>query len=142
MVKHMSAAKPRIWLFGFSLASFLSEVLPDYASRAEVRILNRLFDEAVAEARQLLSTGEADVFIAAGANGYLKKSFVIAQFEQAGFVLDGESSVNENPRDRPTEAESVWRLAPTLEAPEDPELAADYAAIGESHRMTLRFRKP
>lgn len=78
---------------------------------------------------------------ASGANGYLKKSFVIARFEAAGFALDGESAVNENPLDRPTEDESVWRLPPTLEASGDPQRTEAYAAIGESNRMTLRFRK-
>ncbi|MEM1187404.1 MAG: methyltransferase domain-containing protein [Pseudomonadota bacterium] len=79
---------------------------------------------------------------ASGANGYLKKDFVIARFEDAGFTLDGESSVNENPMDQPSEDEYVWRLPPASEDPEDPELAAKYLAIGESNRMTLKFRKP
>ncbi|WOJ95810.1 methyltransferase [Congregibacter brevis] len=79
---------------------------------------------------------------ASGANGYLKQSFVIATLESAGFLFDGESAINENPADQPTEEESVWRLAPTLEPVKDPELAAAYVAIGESNRMTLRFRKP
>jgi predicted methyltransferase len=79
---------------------------------------------------------------ASGANGYLKKSFVIATMESAGFVFEGESVINENPRDLPSEEESVWRLPPTLDAVEDASLAAEYRAIGESNRMTLRFRKP
>ncbi len=79
---------------------------------------------------------------ASGGNGYLKKSFVIDALEGAGFVFDGESAVNENPLDQPSEEESVWRLAPTLEEVDDAERAATYAAIGESNRMTLRFRKP
>lgn len=78
---------------------------------------------------------------ASGANGYLKKSFVIQSFEEAGFKLDGTLAINENPLDEPSEDESVWRLPPTSEV-EDEELAAAYAAIGESSRMTLRFRKP
>ncbi|HRH82293.1 MAG TPA: propionate catabolism operon regulatory protein PrpR [Thiobacillaceae bacterium] len=65
----MSPSKPKIWLLGFSLASFLPEVLAEYAARAEVRVINRLFDDAVSEARQLWQAGEANVFIAAGANG-------------------------------------------------------------------------
>jgi predicted methyltransferase len=79
---------------------------------------------------------------ASGANGYLKKGFVIAALEAAGFVFEDESTVNKNPLDTPTENESVWRLAPTLDPVDDPELAAAYLAIGESNRMTLRFRKP
>ena len=62
--------------------------------------------------------------------------------ETAGFVLDGESDVNLNPADVPSESEYVWRLPPTSEQVGDAELAEAYAEIGESNRMTLRFRKP
>lgn len=80
---------------------------------------------------------------ASGAFGYLKKSFVIAQAEAAGFELVGESATNENPADQPTVEDSVWRLPPTLMAEEeDDQLRAKKLAIGESHRMTLRFVKP
>lgn len=80
---------------------------------------------------------------AAGGPGYLKKSFVIAQAEAAGFELEAESAVNENPADQPTEADVVWRLPPSLSTSrDDPELRAQLEAIGESHRMTLKFRKP
>lgn len=79
---------------------------------------------------------------ASGGNGYLKRSFVIAAMEAAGFVLEDETDVNANPADMPTEDESVWRLAPTSDAVEDETLAAAYRAVGESNRMTLRFRKP
>lgn len=80
---------------------------------------------------------------ASGAHGYLKKSFVIAQAEAAGFELVGESPINENPADQPTVDDSVWRLPPTLMAErEDDELRARMLAIGESHRMTLKFIKP
>ena len=79
---------------------------------------------------------------ASGDNGYLKRSAVIASMETAGFVLDGESDVNLNPADVPSESEYVWRLPPTSEQVGDAELAEAYAEIGESNRMTLRFRKP
>ena len=65
----------------------------------------------------------------------------MAAFEAAGFVLDGESDVNLNPADTPSEEEYVWRLPPTSEAVEDEALAQKYAEIGESNRMTLRFKK-
>ncbi len=80
---------------------------------------------------------------ASGANGYLKKSFVIATLTDAGFELVDESSINENPNDQPTTEDRVWRLPPTLSGSKDnPELAAERTAIGESTRMTLKFRKP
>ena len=78
-----------------------------------------------------------------GSNGYLKKSAVVSAFESAGFELVGSSDVNANPDDVPSEEEFVWRLPPTLAGTEEdtPERAA-YQAVGESNRMTLKFRKP
>jgi len=79
---------------------------------------------------------------ASGNSGYLKRSAVIASMEVAGFVLDGESDINPNPADVPSESEHFWRLPPTSEEVGDAELAEAYAEIGESNRMTVRFRKP
>lgn len=78
-----------------------------------------------------------------GSNGYLKESAVIAAFESAGFELVGSSDLNANASDVPNEEEFVWRLKPSLSGTEEgtPERAA-YEAIGESNRMTLKFRKP
>ena len=80
---------------------------------------------------------------AQGNRGYLKQSFVIAQMEQAGFVLEGASDINANPKDLPEDGDVVWRLPPSLSGSrDDPEAAAAMQAIGESNRMTLLFRKP
>jgi predicted methyltransferase len=80
---------------------------------------------------------------AEGDNGYLKQSQVIAAFEAAGFEFLGSSEINANPLDQPTEQDRVWRLPPTLGGTRDnPELKAKMEAIGESDRMTLKFRKP
>jgi predicted methyltransferase len=77
-----------------------------------------------------------------GDNGYLKKSFVIERVTAAGFEFVDESDVNQNPNDRPTTEEFVWRLPPSYQTSrDDPELRAQMDAIGESNRMTLRFRK-
>ena len=110
---------------------------------------------ALAEARRALKSGgivgvvqhvapeSASDTWADGSNGYLKKSFVIEKLTAAGFELVGESDVNLNPRDQPTENDFVWRLPPSLAtSKDDPEAAARYRAIGESSRMTLLFRKP
>ena len=78
-----------------------------------------------------------------GSHGYLKKSFVIAVVEQAGFEFVAESAINENPKDQPGEEDVVWRLPPSFGTSQDnPELKAEMEAIGESNRMTLKFRKP
>ncbi|MEM0928737.1 MAG: hypothetical protein AAGI89_05540 [Pseudomonadota bacterium] len=81
-------------------------------------------------------------------SGYVKVSTVRRLAEEAGFVFDGESEVNANPNDDADHPFGVWTLRPSSrtadrngEAPEgfDPE---EYLAIGESDRMTLRFKKP
>ena len=78
-----------------------------------------------------------------GSRGYLKKDFVIEVVEAAGFEFVGESDVNANPKDQPGDDDFVWRLPPTLATSRDnPELRAELEAVGESNRMTLKFRKP
>ena len=84
----------------------------------------------------------ADDF-ADGSHGYLKKSFVIAAAQSAGFEFVAETDINANPADQPTAEDIVWRLPPTLGTSGDnPELKAELEAVGESNRMTLKFRKP
>ena len=85
---------------------------------------------------------DADADWADGSNGYLRRADVIAQFEAAGFVLEDSSDVNANPADMPTAEDSVWRLKPSRRAAQDDaDARAALDAIGESNRMTLRFRK-
>jgi predicted methyltransferase len=80
---------------------------------------------------------------AEGDNGYLKQDAVIAAFTAAGFEFVGSSEINANPKDQPTEQDFVWRLPPSFATSGDnPELKAQMEAIGESDRMTLKFRKP
>ena len=105
-----------------------------------------LVDTALSEVFDMLAPGgvvgvvqhrapeDADAEFANGNNGYLKQSDVVAAFERAGFVLEEASELNANPND-PADG-PVWRLPPsTTDNP-------DTMAIGESDRMTLRFRKP
>ena len=80
---------------------------------------------------------------AAGQAGYLKADFVIERMQAAGFEYVGSSDVNINEKDQPGEGDVVWRLPPTLATSrDDPELRKEMQAIGESSRMTLKFRKP
>ena len=80
---------------------------------------------------------------ASGPNGYLKRQFVIDAFLAAGFEFVGSSEVNQNPADQPGAEDLVWRLPPSLMTSRDnPELKAKMETIGESNRMTLKFRKP
>lgn len=80
---------------------------------------------------------------ARGFNGYIKQAPLIANMKAAGFEFVGASEINANPRDMPTSEDFVWRLPPVLAGTKDnPELRAEREAIGESDRMTLKFRKP
>jgi predicted methyltransferase len=78
-----------------------------------------------------------------GSHGYMKKQFVIDRVVAAGFELEAESDINANEKDQPSGDDIVWRLPPTYATSrEDEELKAKYTAVGESNRMTLKFRKP
>jgi predicted methyltransferase len=79
--------------------------------------------------------------------GYLPESVVIAAAEKAGFELVEKSEINANPKDTKDHPGGVWMLPPNLSGAEEgkeqtPEEKAKYSAIGESDRMTLKFRKP
>ena len=79
---------------------------------------------------------------ASGNNGYIKRDLVVERFQAAGFELIAESDINANPLDQPTVDDSVWRLPPSLRGSEEgSEQREAMQAIGESHRMTLKFRK-
>jgi len=72
--------------------------------------------------------------------GYVPEAHVIQLAQAAGLVLDERSEINANPRDTRDYPEGVWSLPPTLRQGETDR--ARYLAIGESDRMTLRFRRP
>ena len=82
------------------------------------------------------------------ANGYVQEAFVKQLAKEAGFAFDGASELNANPADTKDYPFGVWTLAPTrLTAPRGQPAVpgfdrAAYDAIGESDRMTLRFKKP
>jgi len=71
---------------------------------------------------------------------YVTEAQVIEFAELAGFELEASSEVNANPRDTKDHPGGVWTLPPTLQ--EGDKNREKYLAIGESDRMTLRFRKP
>ena len=81
-------------------------------------------------------------------DGYVSEAYVIEAAKKAGFVLEAKSEINANPKDTKDHPYGVWTLPPTNSTgpagkPADPAYdKAKYQAIGESDRMTLRFRKP
>jgi predicted methyltransferase len=73
-------------------------------------------------------------------SGYLTEALVKKYATDAGFVLEATSKINANPKDNATYPNGVWTLPPSNS--HDPADDAKYKTIGESDRMTLRFRKP
>ena len=83
------------------------------------------------------------------ATGYVSESYVIHAAREAGFVLEARSEINANPRDDHDHPFGVWTLPPVRQSAKrdgsealTPAQRAEFDAIGESDRMTLRFRKP
>jgi predicted methyltransferase len=126
-----------------NLARFQNEGVGNYLDAALADAFNVLKPGGVLGIVQHHARDDMPDDWANGANGYLKKQFVIDRVTEAGFELVGESDINANPADRPTTDDIVWRLPPSFATSrEDPELKAKYEAVGESNRMTLKFRKP
>lgn len=87
--------------------------------------------------------------VASASTGYVPEAAVIELARKAGLYLEARSEVNANPRDTHDWPDGVWTLPPSLAACGDIDDEAEQAAcvekytdIGESDRMTLRFRKP
>ncbi|HEY5072169.1 MAG TPA: methyltransferase [Caulobacteraceae bacterium] len=116
-----------------------------------------LLDKALADFRAVLKPGailaveehRADPrpMIAEARDGYVSTAWLTTTVERSGFRLDGRSEINANPKDTKDHPFGVWTLPPTRRTHQkdkptpagfDP---AKYEAIGESDRMTLRFRK-
>ena len=81
------------------------------------------------------------------ATGYVPEAYVIAAALKAGFELDASSDLNANPADDHSHPFGVWTLPPVRRSEGDGRVLTEaeraaYDAIGESDRMTLRFRKP
>lgn len=83
-----------------------------------------------------------------GTSGYVYTDDVISLAQTAGFDLESASEINANADDTKDHPFGVWTLPPTsrsseVRGQEDPAFdSARYLAIGESDRMTLKFRKP
>jgi len=70
----------------------------------------------------------------------MTEAYVIELAEQAGFILEASSDINANSQDTTIHPKGVWTLPPSLRLKDKDR--EKYVAIGESDRMTLRFKKP
>ncbi|MGH8294708.1 MAG: class I SAM-dependent methyltransferase [Steroidobacteraceae bacterium] len=73
-------------------------------------------------------------------NGYVRQDYAIRLIEAAGFRLVATSEVNANPKDTKNYPAGAWALPPDYRLGSFDR--AQYAAIGESDRFTLKFIKP
>lgn len=73
-------------------------------------------------------------------SGYVTEAAVIALAEEAGFELVERSEINANAKDSKDHPRGVWTLPPSLALGDQDR--QKYLSIGESDRMTLKFRKP
>jgi predicted methyltransferase len=72
--------------------------------------------------------------------GYVNEQLAIRLAQEAGFELVATSEINANPKDTRDYEQGVWTLPPTWRLGDKDR--DRYAAIGESDRFTLKFRKP
>ncbi|MFK8047472.1 MAG: class I SAM-dependent methyltransferase [Halioglobus sp.] len=111
-------------------------------SQALTAVHSLLKDDGLVGVVQHRAPADAEESGADGSRGYLKQAMVVELFEEAGFKLVASSEINANPKDKPSESDSVWRLPPSYNgSKDDPAKKAAMTAIGESDRMTLLFRK-
>lgn len=114
----------------------------DFMNRALTAVHGALKPGGIVGVVQHEGPADADAEWAKGGAGYLKRADVIAAFEANGFELVESSDVNANPLDVPTTDDVVWRLKPSRRSEEgNTELREQLDAIGETNRMTLKFRK-
>lgn len=97
------------------------------------------------EQHRAASTGLQDPL---AGTGYVQEAYVKTLAREAGFEFVGASDINANANDDRDHPFGVWSLPPTLRSsplgqPDDPGFDLEpYRRIGESDRMTLKFRKP
>ncbi len=73
-------------------------------------------------------------------SGYVTEAYVKEIAAAAGFEFVESSEINANPKDPTVHPEGVWTLPPNYRMGDQDR--AKYTDIGESDRMTLKFRKP
>jgi predicted methyltransferase len=73
--------------------------------------------------------------------GYISEERITALAKAAGFEFVARSDINRNPRDTHDHPNGVWNLPPDA-AVKPGDDRQKYLSIGESDRLTLKFRKP
>jgi predicted methyltransferase len=132
---HLPGGADRVLTFR-NIHNWLEDGHLDASLRAFFEVLKPGGELGVVEHRARPGTTLAD-FIK---TGYVSEEFVKARARAAGFEWVAGSEVNANPRDSKDHVNGVWSLPPSLRGGD---LERErFLAIGESDRMTLRFRRP
>lgn len=111
----------------------------DFLGRDLKSIRRMLKNDGMLGIVQHRANADAPFALSDGNKGYLREEDVIKLVEAQGFELVAKSEINANPKDTKDYARGVWTLPPAFAAGD--ENRDKYAAIGESDRMTLLFRK-
>lgn len=85
-----TAALPRICAIGSSFVRLLPGIIPSYAHLADIRIIDKIFEEGLEAAEDLVKTGHVDVFVSAGANGAFLRNHLdapVALLKIGGFDI-------------------------------------------------------
>jgi len=87
--KNEVTRKPIIWGVSVSrLRLIFQDVIPSYSSFANVRVVDKGFDEALDTIHELMKTSDVDVLVSAGSNGaYIRRhvSIPVVLIKVSGF---------------------------------------------------------
>ncbi len=147
---------PESSVSGMTLGAIPDEEKGTYDRVLVVRMMHNIMrwniaDSEIKAVRDLLKPGgmlgivqhrakpDAPFSYADGGHGYVREADIIKFMEVNGFELADKSEINANPKDSADWEQGVWTLPPSYALKDQDK--AKYAAIGESDRMTLLFRK-
>lgn len=107
---------------------------------SEIKVMRKMLkDGGMVGIIQHRAKDDTPFSYADGNKGYLRTDTVVKFMESQGFELIKQSEVNANPMDTADYEGGVWTLPPRYGKGDVDK--AKYAAIGESDRMTLLFKK-
>ncbi len=85
------AVRPRLCFIAYrQIREFATQVVAEYADRADIEVVDASFDEAVAVAHDRLSRGAVDAFVSAGSNAHILRSSIqtpVAVIQMTGFDM-------------------------------------------------------